>query len=154
MNGNLWKVIVIGVFVAGIALASASATVSGAYTATATDNTTVSYQANYTVSDPDRSLLDDYDAAITVTTDDGNTTLAPGTDYQWHPADGVVDFENTTATSSGDAVSVTYEYDAYRESTSQIHALASSFNPVIGMAFLVVVLGAAWRIAHSGGGGF
>lgn len=154
MNGNLWKVIVIGVFVAGIALASASATTSGAYTATTVDNTTVSYQSNYTVAEPDPGLLDDYADQITVTTDNGSTTLAAGTDYQWHPGDGVVEFTNTTATSSGDPVSISYEYSAFRESTSQIHALASSFNPVIGMAFFVVVLGAAWRVAHSGGGGF
>lgn len=152
MNGSPWQVAVIAVLVAVVGLAGASATQSGSYSATASDTTTIQYNTTYSVSEPVDGSVDAYNDTVTITAN--NTTLEEGRDYQWDASNGSVEWLNSTATSDGDSATIDYGYSAYRQSTTTIHALTSAINPVFGLAFFVVVVGAAWRLAHSGGGGF
>lgn len=152
MRGNIWQVAAVGLLLA-VALVGLNPTAERTTTAvTETDQVTIQYDGTVSPQPDQRALL--YYDNETVTADGGSVTLTEGTDYEWDTDDGSLRFFNTANTTEGETGNITYSYGTGRESTGVVASVLGSLGQWLGLLFLMVAVGAVWKLSAGASGGF
>lgn len=153
MKGNVWQVAVLA-----IALALLFPALNIGFGEAAQDFSvgnepdTIDYSVNSSV-DTDAWDYDD----LNVTHEPTNTLLDEGTDYNWYSDSGTIEWLNSSSTTDGDEVTLSYEYDQHTQDTENVEGALAPISPVMTLLLLIAVIGTifAWTaIGMDGGGGF
>lgn len=105
---------------------------------------------------PDEQLTVDYDAESSVAVDGDfysetveiektGTPLEAGTDYFWNNDEGNVSWNDTTATTDGDTVTINYTAFAVSQTSEGIAALISVFEVPLALFGLLLLGGTAYQ---------
>jgi hypothetical protein len=156
MRGSLWQVAAIGVL---LAVAGVGLNPTAEQTTTAvneTDQVTVQYEGTISPSPDQRALLyyDNETVTVNESTDTTPDTLTEGVDYDWHQRNGSLVFYNTAQTSEGDTANITYSYGTGGEATGVVATILGSLGGWIGLLFIMVAVGAVWKLTAGVSGGF
>jgi len=133
MSNDLFSVVAIVLVVAIGAVAFGPAFVAGSDRVETSESLTVDYAGNVSVSEGGLR----YGDSVTITNSSGGGELEPGTDYVWLVEQGAVDFQNTSATTSGESVEIAYQY---REAGDRALSVAGVVNALHLPLVLVVFL--------------
>lgn len=147
MKGNVWTVVVIALALAFLVPVINVGYANATEQRVANESTTVDYSSNYTLG---QQAVDSY-GELTVRANAAE--LANGTDYVFHPdtGNGTIDWQDTAATSDGDAATVNYTYQVHDQGTEDQRRILATIGPWIGTLLLVAVAGTIIRFL---GGGF
>lgn len=146
MKGNLWTLVVVACALALVAPAVNVAYVEEAPQGfDASEETTVDYNQNYTLETNDPIAYE----SLTATLDDG-TELTEGSDYLFENSTGTLDWQDTSTTTDGDAVTVEYSFEDRSETTETQANLLRPLATVIGLLFLVVAIATGLKVAFGG----
>jgi len=144
MKGNLWGVVVVALVLAMLPV------LNGAFAESASqvrsiENTTVDYSTNYTVN---REPVVSY-GTVTVTAN--GSQLVNGTDYQFTPENGTINWQNTATTSDGDAATVNYTAVDHSQTQDDTRGIMATLAPWLGLLLTIVALGTLIRWMPGGG---
>jgi len=133
MSNDLFGVVAIVLVVAIGAVAFGPAFVAGSDRVETSESLTVDYAGNVSVSEGGLR----YGDSVTITNSSGGE-LEPGTDYVWLVEQGAVDFQNTSATTSGESVEIAYQYREAGDRQRTAAAIVKTLNiPLVLVVFLL-----------------
>lgn len=154
MKGNVWQVAVVALVIAVVLPAlNIGFGNAAAHFSVANEPATIDYETNTTV-DADAF---EYNESITVTNASDGTELDGGSDYEWYPETGTIDWLDTASTSEGDDVELAYDYRQHDDATRDVDRALSPFGIVMVFVLLLTCVGAifAWHaMGSNSGGGF
>lgn len=150
MKGNLW---IVGTIALALALAVPAINIGFSQAAvadSATENTTIDYQTNYTLAN------DDPYEYTSLNVSSNGSELEQGLDYLFNESEGTINWQNTAETSDGDDATVSYEYRDHDEQTTIQADILRMVSAPIGLLLLITALGylVVLTFRGAGGGGF
>lgn len=119
------------------------------------DPTTVQNDT-YTVDYQDPTQLD-HDPGVTAWNDsitvynESDAQLDGGADYVYDAENGSVEWVNSSATTDGSTVSISYGYAVPSQTTKNVRQVFGNLAPVLGLGLLAAGVGALWRLLDLGG---
>lgn len=144
MKGSLWTVIVIACALA-LVVPLVNGGLADAETTDRTESATVDYDVNYTLA-VDGSEY----PSLSVTTN--TTTLTNGTDYLFDAEAATIDWQNTTATTDGEAATIEYTAVDRTQTTENVVTILETAGSWAGFLLLIAAMG--YIVVLMGGGGF
>jgi hypothetical protein len=154
MRGNIWQVAAVGLLLA-VALVGLNPTAERTTTAVnETDQVTVQYEGTVSPQPDQRALLYYDNETVTINETGTQETLTEGTDYEWDRQDGELRFFDTANTTEGDSANITYSYGTGRESTGVVATVLGAVGQWFGLLFLMIAVGAVWKLSAGASGGF
>lgn len=106
------------------------------------ESVTVDYSQASQVDPPTEAVSFEPNASVYNSSD---AELVNGTDYQWNPSDGTIDWFDTANTTDGESASVTYDYQARTQRTRDLSGVMEVIAVPLGLLTLIAGVGAAFR---------
>jgi len=145
MKGNLWTVAVLACALALLIPLTGAGYENATQPREANETAEVDYNNPYELQQQDAVGYGN----LTVTNSTG-TQLANNTDYTFDPATGEVGFINTTATTSGETVTVEYTYFVHTAAQQTSEAVLASLAPWLGLLLVVAAMGYLFVLVAGG----
>lgn len=132
MADDLFGVVAVAVILGIGVVALGPAFVSGADRVSASEPVTVDYSSSTNVSEEGLR----YDDEVSVTSN--GTALREDVDYDWDQRNGTISFTNTSATTAGESVTVSYEYRQAGQRQQTVAAVVNALGlPLVLLLFLL-----------------
>lgn len=148
-KGNLWTLAVIAVVLAVLLPAANIAYADSTHQQTKTnESVTVSYTGTIQVSED----AFEYNDTVTLLNASGSE-LVDGTDYEWYPENGTLEYYNTTNTEEGNTNHVTYDYFTHDQATLDASFILDLFGDWSGILIMIAAIGALLGLLFRGTGG-